>query len=111
MPSTSLSESLRHIRIEKRMTQEDLSTAAGVSRRTISALENEATFVTVNLFSLNKVLEVLEYQLAIAPSRVPTLLEVMNDPNRLRPSLDTRYRVRKTAAEQPEGDQCNSMSM
>lgn len=111
MLSTSMSEALRQVRIEKRMTQEELATAAGVSRRTISALENEATFVTVNLFSLNKVLEVLEYELAIAPSRAPTLMEVINDPNRLRPTLDTRSRVRKTAAEQPEEEPCNSMSM
>ncbi|MDP2759916.1 MAG: helix-turn-helix domain-containing protein [Sideroxyarcus sp.] len=112
MLATSLAKSLRNLRIKRRMTQENLAVAAGVSRRTISALENEATFVTVNLFSLNKVLEALGHALTITPSRAPTLADLIQDSGRLHPGGEVRYRVRKTIAEQPAGEEpCNSMSM
>ena len=95
----SLAESLREIRIEKRMTQRELAIAAGVSRRTISTLENEAMFVTVNQFSLNKVLEVMGYSLAVIPARPPTLQEVLQDAGRLQPHRAAKHRVRKMLSE------------
>lgn len=62
----SLSSAIKSRRLDLKITQEDLAKSAGVSRRTITALE--AGKATVRLDVLLRLIEALRLTIDVAPS-------------------------------------------
>lgn len=111
--NTPISEKVRTLRLEKRLTQDELASAAGVSRRAVSTMENEVYAESVNLSTLLKVLNTLGYEMDFKPMCAPTLDDLLRGQNAM-PESTGASRVRKTRAElqQDNGEStCASMSM
>jgi len=73
MSVEQLGETIRRVRKERKMRQDELATAAGVSRATISGIENN-TLVELGVRKYEKVLNVLGLTLSTVPnSGRPTL--------------------------------------
>ena len=61
-----LGESIKKLRKEKNLTQEELATQVGISRVTLSKLEN-GYIASISIVTLNDILNHLGYQLDINP--------------------------------------------
>lgn len=61
-----LGESIKKLRKEKNLTQEELATQVGISRVTLSKLEN-GYIASISIVTLNDILNHLGYQLDIKP--------------------------------------------
>jgi transcriptional regulator with XRE-family HTH domain len=61
-----LGESIKKLRKEKNLTQEELATQVGISRVTLSKLEN-GYIASISIVTLNDILNHLGYQLDITP--------------------------------------------
>lgn len=96
----NLSTMLRDLRIKKSLTQEELGALAGLSRRSISALENDE-FGSVNLSSLTRVLGALGYQLDIKPASAPTLDDLLMNANS---SFETEASPRRVRHKEKEDE-------
>jgi len=62
-----LGNSVKKLRKEKKLTQEQLASMAGISRATLSKLEN-GQIAQVSIVVLNDILNHLGYELDIKPS-------------------------------------------
>ncbi len=62
-----LGNSIRNLRKEKKLTQEELSKMANISRATLSKLEN-GSIAHVSIVTLNTILNCLGYELDIKAS-------------------------------------------
>ncbi|MBP9044329.1 MAG: helix-turn-helix transcriptional regulator [Spirochaetes bacterium] len=72
-----LGEEIKKLRRQKTITQEALCNIAGISRPTLSRLEN-GEFANVSVRSLDKILNALGYEISITPSN-PFRLPVLED--------------------------------
>ncbi len=91
----TLSEKIRALRLERRWTQEELATYAGVTRRTVSGVENNADLGKLNLSTLLKVLRALDQELTLRKIGPPTLDELLEAQKlQVLPKL-AGFRVRK----------------
>ncbi len=66
--SKDLGHSLKHIRLERHLTQEELAAKVNTSQKTISRIENGGLGVVVKL--LLKMLSVLNYDIELHPRKV-----------------------------------------
>ncbi len=64
---SELGSKIRSLRKEKKISQEDLAKTVGVSRNTLSKLEN-GYIANISIVTLDRVLNVLNYQLDIKQS-------------------------------------------
>jgi transcriptional regulator with XRE-family HTH domain len=62
-----LGDSVKKLRKEKKLTQEQLASMAGISRATLSKLEN-GQIAQVSIVVLNDILNHLGYEIDIKPS-------------------------------------------
>lgn len=73
----ALPDIIRDARKHARMTQSDMAEATGLSRVTIGKIES-AAIIDVTLSNIDRVLEVLDLELAIRPRGRPPTLEELN---------------------------------
>ncbi len=64
---SELGSKIRSLRKEKKISQEDLAKTVGISRNTLSKLEN-GYIANISIVTLDRVLNVLNYQLDIKQS-------------------------------------------
>jgi transcriptional regulator with XRE-family HTH domain len=88
-----LGENIRLARIRRRMSQEELAQASGMTRKTLYALENGAPGTTINtVFAVLWKLGLLNTALALADPEVDEhgkILEAARRPKRVRHPVDS----------------------
>jgi transcriptional regulator with XRE-family HTH domain len=78
-----LSMQLRKLRIESRLTQDELANLSGVSRKTISAIEDKEGGEGASISTLSRVLRALGSEFKIVPLVKPTLDDLLAENSRI----------------------------
>lgn len=81
MELAELSQTIRSIRKEKKLTQSKLSKLTAISTRTIATIENNFE-VDVGIIKMEKILNTLGYELDIRPKGRPLTLDELNRNNK-----------------------------